>query len=108
MMCSICGERPPEPTPAGQRLARKCARHYVEVNTVILVAHKAPRPGTLEVQRARVTAIHGSAFNYKLDIGFDDPFFVGMCRLGDEGVWWSRAIDDEAAGALRAANALAS
>jgi hypothetical protein len=107
VICSICAETLPEPVPTGQRLARKCRRHYVEVNTIVLVVHKAPRPGALEVQRARVTAIHGMGFSYKLDIGFDDPFFVGMCRLVDEGVWWSRALDDEAAGALSAANALA-
>jgi xanthine dehydrogenase molybdopterin-binding subunit B len=108
MICNVCGEALPEPAPTGQRLVRKCKRHYVEVNVLVLVVHKDSRPGHFQVQRARVTAVQGGGFNYKLDIGFDDPFFVGMCWFKDEGTWWSRTLDDEAAGALSAANALAS
>ncbi len=109
MICSICGDELPNPAPTGQRLARKCQRHYVAVNSIILVVHKSPCPmyGAYNVGRAQVTAVRGQGFSYKLVVGFDDPFYVGMRLYTDEGIWWTRDLSDEAAGALHAANALA-
>jgi hypothetical protein len=109
--CTVCSEPLPEPAPTGQRLARKCKRHYVEVNMIVLAMYSAsvlPR-GIYTAERVQVTALQGNGFSYRLAIGIiTGPSLVGQCRLVDEGVWWTRALDEEAAGALRATHALAS
>ncbi len=104
MICSVCGEPLPEPAPTGQRLVRKCKRHYVERGTVVLVMHKTGAPrGVCEVYSATVTAVNGQNFNYKINNSVNDPFYTGLRRYADEGTSWSRTTDDESYGALRAA-----
>lgn len=109
MTCTVCNDVLPEPVPTGQRLARKCRRHYVQVNDIVLALHSdGMLPKVFTLERVRVTAVHGLNFSYKVDGSVDLPSFAGLCRLEDEGTWWARSLDDETAGALRAAHALAS
>lgn len=99
MICTFCNDDVPlpKPTSAGQRLARKCHRHYVDVGFDVLVIHDGA------VQRAQVSAVHGLTFSYRLADGAVVPGRVGARQYRDEGVWWTLDMSTEAAAALAAA-----